>query len=127
MTPDERRMLADLAGKIAQTPAPPKDPEADDFIRTKIGASPNALYLMTQTVIIQNIALQQAQQQIQELRSSGGTQIPSGSSGFLGQHPPRGASYGQAGGGYAAPPPQYAASNPAPGPSPASSGAPGFL
>src|SRR5450755_3064894 len=126
MTPDERRMLADLAGKITQTPAPPKDPEAEDFIRTKIGSRPDALYLMTQTVIIQNIALQQAQQQIQELRSSGGTQIASGSSSFLGQQPPRGASYGQAGGGYAAPP-QYAAPSPAPGPSVAASGAPSFL
>ena len=127
MTPDERRMLADLAGKITQTPAPPKDPEAEDFIRTKIGSRPDALYLMTQTVIIQNIALQQAQQQIQELRSSGGAQIASSSSGFLGQQQPRGAGYGQAGPGYAAPPPQYAAQSPAPGPGAAASGAPSFL
>ena len=63
MTPDEQNMLNDLANKIAQTPAPPKDPEAEDFIRTKIGSRPDALYLMTQTVLIQNLALQHAQQQ----------------------------------------------------------------
>jgi uncharacterized protein len=132
MTPDERNMLSDLAGKIAQTPPPPKDPEAEDFIRTKIGSRPDALYLMTQTVIIQNIALQHAQQQIQELqRSSGAGQISSGPSSFLGQQqpPPRNAGYGQQAPSYAPPPPpQYAAPSPAgPGPSVAPSGAPSFL
>jgi hypothetical protein len=80
MTPDEQQMLADLASKIAQTPTPPRDPEAEDFIRTKIGNRPDALYLMTQTVLIQNLALQQAQAQLQQLqRSPGGS-----SSSFLG-------------------------------------------
>lgn len=130
MTPDERNMLNDLANKIAQTPAPPRDPEAEDFIRTKIGSRPDALYLMTQTVLIQNLALQHAQEQIRDLqqRSSTPAQVGSGSS-FLGQ--------GQGGGGYrdsnyaqssapnyAPPPPQYAAPSPAP---PSPSGAPSFL
>jgi hypothetical protein len=132
MTSDERNLLTDLANKIAQTPPPPKDPEAEDFIRTKIGARPDALYLMTQTVIIQNIALQHAQQQIQELQRSSGTgQISSGPSSFLGQQqqPPRSSAYGQPGGSYAAPAAaQYAAPSPGgPGPSVAASGAPSFL
>jgi uncharacterized protein len=132
MTPDERNMLADLANKIAQTPPPPKDPEAEDFIRTKIGSRPDALYLMTQTVVIQNIALQHAQQQIQELQRSAGTgQISSGPSSFLGQQqpPPRNTGYGQQSGGYSAPPPpQYAAPSPAgPAPSVSSGGGPSFL
>ncbi|MGA8029249.1 MAG: DUF2076 family protein [Bryobacteraceae bacterium] len=125
MTPDERAMLTDLADKIAQTPAPPKDAEAEEFIRTKIGSRPDALYLMTQTVIIQNLALQHAQQQIQELqqRSSQPAQVSSGSS-FLGQSQ---GSYRSS--GYAAPPPppQYAPYAP---PSPGysnPSGAPSFL
>ncbi len=73
MTPDERNMLTELANKIAQTPAPPRDPEAEDLIRTQIGKRPDALYLMTQTVLIQNMALQQAQKQIQELQQNRGS------------------------------------------------------
>jgi hypothetical protein len=132
MTPDERKMLTDLADKIAQTPAPPKDPEAEEFIRTRIGSRPDALYLMTQTVLIQNLALQHAQEQIQQLqRSAQPAASPGGS--FLGQQstgrgsapaystqPSGGQPYEQ----YSAPPPQYAMPSPA-GPSP--SGAPSFL
>ena len=69
MTPEERRLLTDLAAKIAQTPPPPLDAEAEDFIRKNIGNRPDALYLMTQTVLIQNMAIQlEAQQQIQDLQ-----------------------------------------------------------
>jgi hypothetical protein len=124
MTPDERNMLSDLANKLAQTPAPPKDAEAEDFIRTRIGSRPDALYLMTQTVLIQNMALEQANHQIQDLqeRSAPAAQPASGGS-FLGQRP---TPYGAA--PYSAPPPpppqyQYAAPSPSAGPS----GAPSFL
>ncbi len=111
MTPDERNMLQDLANKVAQTPEPPKDVEAEDFIRKNIGSRPDALYLMTQTVLIQNLALQRAQQQIQELqqRTSQPAPVSSGSS-FLGGQGARPAGYSQpAGQAYSAPPPpQYA-------------------
>lgn len=112
MTPDERNMLQDLATKVAQTPAPPRDAEAEEFIRKNIGARPDALYLMTQTVLIQNLALQRAQQQIQELqRASQPTQVSTGSS-FLGGAAPRSSGYAQTGQPaqqYAPPPPpQYA-------------------
>ena len=136
MTQDEHNMLADLANKIAQTPAPPRDPEAEDFIRRSIGTRPDALYLMTQTVLIQNMALQQAQHQIQELQQRTSQPVPSGSAGggFLGQGAPP-PQYSQPRGQYAPPPPQYA--SPAPqyaapqysGPSvaPPPSGMSGFL
>jgi uncharacterized protein len=131
MTQDERNMLMDLANKIAQTPPPPKDSEAEELIRTKIGSRPDALYLMTQTVLIQNLALQHAQEQIQELQQRAGQpQVSSGGS-FLGQGAPtpRGG-YAQAGAQqqysgsqqqYAPPPPQYAPAQPASNPSGASS------
>ncbi len=137
MTSDERNMLADLANKIAQTPAPPRDPEAEDFIRSKIGSRPDALYLMTQTVLIQNLALQHAQEQIRELQKSGGAaQIPGpGGSSFLGQQtqqtpaPRMAGNTSAAQAPYAAPaPPTYAAPSPGgPGPSVGPSGAPSFL
>jgi uncharacterized protein len=105
MTPDEQNMLADLANKIAQTPPPPRDQEAEDFIRKNIGNRPDALYLMTQTVLIQNMALEQAHQQIQQLQQQAGAgMVPSGGS-FLGGRqagPPPG--YGQPAYG---PPPGY--------------------
>ena len=125
MTQDERNMLNDLANKIAQTPPPPKDAEAEEFIRTKIGSRPDALYLMTQTVLVQNLALQHAQQQIQELQQrTGAPQLGSGGS-FLGQGaaPPPRSNYAQPGPQpqYAPPPPQYSAPQPMPSPSGASS------
>ncbi len=115
MTPEERKMLEDLADKIARTPPPPKDAEAEDLIRKRIGSRPDALYLMTQTVLIQNLALQQAQEQIQQFQRS----PQDAGSTFLGQ---RGAARVSSS-GYSAPP-QYAPPSPA-GPNP--SGAPNFL
>jgi len=110
MTPDERNLLQDLAGKIAQTPAPPRDPEAEDFIRKNIGSRPDALYLMTQTVLIQNLALQQAQQQIQALQQRVSQPAPVSPGGsFLGAQAGRPPGYAQPGGQpYSPPPPQYA-------------------
>ncbi len=107
MTPDERNMLSDLADKVAQMPAPPRDPEAEELIRTKIGKRPDALYLMTQTVLIQNMALQRAQQQLQDLQQRPGQgQVSSGSS-WLGQ--PAGSAAPAQPQYSAPPPPQYAA------------------
>ncbi len=85
MTPDERKMLNDLADNISQAPAPPRDPEAEEIIRTRIGKRPDALYLMTQTALIQNLALQRAQQQIQDLQSRSAQGQVSGGSSWLGQ------------------------------------------
>ncbi len=84
MTPDERNLLNDLASRFSQTPAAPRDPEAEDIIRTKIGNRPDALYLMTQTVLIQNMALQRAQQQLQDLQSRSSQGPVSGGSSWLG-------------------------------------------
>ncbi len=115
MTPEERKMLNDLAAKVAQMPPAPRDAEAEDIIRTKIGSRPDALYLMTQTVLIQNLALQRVQQQIQDLQTRASQSLSAqGSPGWLGQSTP---SYGSGGGQpqYSAPPssqPQYAAPAP---------------
>ena len=95
MTPEERQMLTDLASKIAQTPPPAHDAEAEDFIRKNIGSRPDALYLMTQTVLIQNMAIEHAQREIQQLKQQ--TAPPASGGGFLGGNP----AYGQ-------PQPQYA-------------------
>ncbi len=127
MTPDERQMLSDLANKISQTPPPPKDAEAEEFIRTRIGSRPDALYLMTQTVLIQNLAIEQAQHQIEELKRQAPQAERSSAGSFLGtQPPPRPGTPSYSQGQYAAPPPpQYAPPSPS-APSPGSGG-PSFL
>jgi len=125
MTPEERQMLSDLANKLAQTPAPPKDAEAEEFIRSRIGSRPDALYMMTQTVLIQNLAIEQAQHQIEELKQqSPQAARPSAGGSFLGAQAPY--SSGQ----YAPPPPQYAPPPPPyapPSPGAPSPGGPSFL
>jgi hypothetical protein len=122
MTPDEREMLSDLARKVAQTPPPPKDAEAEEFIRSQIGRRPDALYVMTQTVLIQNMALEQAQDQIRDLQQQLQQNAPPRTSGgsFLGgSQPVMPSGYQQS--SYAPPPPQYAPQYAPP------SGAPSFL
>ncbi len=111
-------MLLDLAAKFSQTPPSQRDPEAEDIIRTKIGNRPDALYLMTQTVLIQNLALERAQQQIQELQNRGLQPSVSSGSSWLGQPQPQQSSY--------APAPAQAAPQYAP-PSPGFGGTGGFL
>lgn len=69
MTPEEQQLLVDLAARIAQTPPVNRDPDADAFIRTHIGNRPDALYLMTQTVLIQTAALEQARAQVDQARA----------------------------------------------------------
>jgi hypothetical protein len=119
MTPDERNMLTDLANKVAQTPPPPKDAEAEELIRTQIGRRPDALYLMTQTVLIQNMALQHAQQQIRELQQQQSVPARPAGGSFLGsQGGYQQSSYAQP---QAPPPPQYVP------PYAPSAGAPSFL
>ncbi len=108
MTPEEQQMLTDLANRIQQTPAPAHDPEAEEFIRTHIGSRPDALYLMTQTVLIQNLALQQAKQQIDELQRRAqqpGPGAPAGGSFLGGAQPAPPQSWGSAQGSAPPPPP----------------------
>ncbi len=128
MTPEERQMLTDLAQKIAQAPAPARDPDADELIRTQIGSRPDALYMLTQTVLIQNIALDHAKQQIQQLEQrSSQNPAPQAPTSFLGSlfgsHPsqPAATPAQTPGYGQAPPPPPYAPAQPVGG------GAPSFL
>jgi hypothetical protein len=130
MTPEEQQMLNDLANKIAQAPAPAIDPEADQLIKTKIGSRPDALYVLTQTVLIQNMAIEQAQHQIQELQQHAAQNpVPQPGSSFLPQSrpwtvpgystpppPPSPAApvYSTPPPAYATPPPAYATPQPVP-------------
>jgi hypothetical protein len=87
MTDQERQMIEALPKQIQDAPAPQIDRDADDLIRRAIGPRTNALYILTQTVLIQEMALTEAKAQIDELRQ----RVPpaeSGSSSFLGSSSP---------------------------------------
>ncbi|MDB5314089.1 MAG: hypothetical protein JWO38_8291 [Gemmataceae bacterium] len=118
MTPHERELILGVANELRTADRSEIDPEADRLIRTEIASQPNADYVLTQRVIVQQLALRQAQARIDELeakvRSAGG-----GNSGrsFL----------GGAGGAEAQAPPAAGAQPGAQQPAPAGGGVGSFL
>jgi hypothetical protein len=86
MTDQERQMIETLAKRIQDAPAPQIDRDADGLIRRTLGARSDALYILTQTVLIQEMALTQAKAQIDELKQRVAS-AGEGSSSFLGSSP----------------------------------------
>src|SRR5437868_1020435 len=87
MTPQERKLIDDLAARIAQTQVGQKDTEAEALIRQEIGSIPDGLYILVQTVLVQTMALEQSKAQIADLQQKLATaqaNPPSGSTSFLG-------------------------------------------
>jgi hypothetical protein len=70
MTPQERQLLESLASRITNTPPPQKDAEADQLIQERIGSRPDALYILAQTVLIQEMALNQANARLHEMQQA---------------------------------------------------------
>jgi uncharacterized protein len=68
MTPQEESMLNDLIGRVEQTQLTEKDPEAEQLLNQRLAPNPNALYILSQTVLVQKYALEQAKSQIDQLR-----------------------------------------------------------
>jgi hypothetical protein len=68
MTPQESTMLNDLVRKVQQTQLPEKDAEAGEVLQQSLGGNPDSIYILAQTVLVQNIALDQAKGQVQQLR-----------------------------------------------------------
>lgn len=67
MTPQEQELISQLFARMKQAPAQPKDPEAEALIRRGVAEHPDAPYLLVQTVIIQDMALANAQNRLTEL------------------------------------------------------------
>jgi hypothetical protein len=86
MTPQEESMLNDLIGRVEQTQLTEKDPEAEQLLNQSLGRNPNALYILAQTVLVQNYALEQAQGQLSQLRQQAQAlqQQPAHTTSFLG-------------------------------------------
>lgn len=106
MTPDERNLINGLFDRMRGHGAIEKDRDAEALINNAVRQIPDSAYMLVQSVLVQEHALQQADQRIQELEARvqqleamGSRQAPA-SGGFLG---------GLFGGGQraAAPQPQY--------------------
>ncbi len=68
MEPQERDLLTTLLARLKNTANQPKDPEADALIRQAMAEQPDAPYFLAQTVLIQDLSLHNAQNQIAELQ-----------------------------------------------------------
>jgi uncharacterized protein len=85
MTPQEQSMLEDLIRKVNETKLTEKDPEAEQRLKQGLASDPDAVYKLAQTVLIQNLALNQARAQIQQLQQLQQAQPqPARSTSFLG-------------------------------------------
>jgi hypothetical protein len=87
VTPQERELLTQLTQRINQTALQEKDPDAENLLGRELGANPDALYILAQTVLVQDIALQQARGQVSQLQQQleQARQQPQHSTSFLGR------------------------------------------
>src|SRR5258708_8779413 len=67
MTPQERDLVTALLDRLKQQGNQPKDTEADALIRGAMAEQPDAPYYLVQTVLIQDMALRNAESRIAEL------------------------------------------------------------
>jgi hypothetical protein len=90
MTPEERRLIEDLFDRMGRYGTPDKDREAEGLINQRLRALPDAAYMLTQSVLVQEEALEAANQRVLELEDrlreleAGGDAPPRGAGGFLG-------------------------------------------
>ena len=123
MTPQEEQLLNSLVERVNQTQLQEKDPDAEALLNQRLGPNPDAIYILAQTVLVQNIALDQAKAQVAQLQQQAQQQRPqpAHTTSFLGrllgerepeppvqqppQYQPVNTGYGSQ---YAQPAPQYA-------------------
>ena len=93
MTPQERDLITNLLGRLKTQSGQPKDAEAETLIRQAIGELSDASYLLVQTVLIQDMALNAAQSRISDLERQLATAKAAPAARKLGRKPPA-AGYG---------------------------------
>lgn len=107
MTPQEEQLLNSLVERVNQTQLQEKDQDAEAFLNRSLGPNPDSLYILAQTVLVQNIALEQAKAQVAQLQQTQQTRQPAHATSFLGsllgRHDAEPAAV------QVAPPPQYQA------------------
>jgi len=70
MTPQEQQMIDGLIDRIRNTQVTDKDLDAERYLQQGLAGNPDALYILAQTVLVQQYGLNQAQQQIQQLQAA---------------------------------------------------------
>jgi hypothetical protein len=70
MTPEERQMLGGLFQRVNSAAATQRDPEAESFIGDAVRAAPHAPYVLAQTVLVQQQALEAAANHISQLEAA---------------------------------------------------------
>jgi hypothetical protein len=70
MTPQERELILGVAQRLRTANLTQKDNEAERLILSEIGAQKDALYLLTQAVIVQEQGLRHATERIQQLEAN---------------------------------------------------------
>jgi hypothetical protein len=68
MTLQEQQMIDELVDRIRNTQLPDKDADADQRLKQGLASYPDAIYVLAQTVLVQQYGLDQAQQQIQAMQ-----------------------------------------------------------
>jgi hypothetical protein len=86
MTPEERQMLGGLFQRVNSAAATQRDPEAESFITDAVRTAPHAPYVLAQTVLVQQQALEAAANRISQLEAAGqqGAEQPEEHGSFLG-------------------------------------------
>jgi hypothetical protein len=68
MTPQEQQLLQGLTDRVNQTQLTDKDPDAEQFIFQNLGKNSDSLYILAQTVLVQQYALDSATKQLADLK-----------------------------------------------------------
>ena len=84
MTPQEQTMLGDLINRVQTANLTEKDPDAQNLLNQQLGNHPDSLYVLAQTVLVQNYALEQAKRQIDQLKQQAAAPQPAKATSFLG-------------------------------------------
>jgi hypothetical protein len=100
MDRDDRNAIANLFERLREVERrnPRRDAQAEAFIREQIAAQPSAPYYLAQTVVVQQQALEAAQERIAGLEAQGG----GGGRGFRPGYDDRAQPWGVGGGGFLA-------------------------
>src|SRR5580704_2120128 len=85
MTPEERQMLASLFERVGSTASTPRDPQAEAFIAEAVRTAPFAPYVLAQTVLVQQQALENASRRLAELEAKAAPQEETSFLGSIGK------------------------------------------
>ena len=82
VTSQEEQMIGSLVERVNSTQLTEKDPDAANMLKQGFASNPDAVYVLAQTVLVQNIALEQARAQLAEAQQQ--AQQPAKATSFLG-------------------------------------------